>query len=86
MGNKVKAFYVAASLLAISAIQGCSSEAERSNSPRIGGQGNPADVYCVESGGKVIPKQNAQGAYSLCSFPDGVQVDTWELYRANHKG
>lgn len=86
MGNMGKVFFIAGSLLVIGAIQGCSSEPERPNSPMIGGKGNPADAYCVESGGKVISRQNAQGAYSLCSFPDGVQIDTWELYRANHKG
>ncbi|WP_025122537.1 MULTISPECIES: DUF333 domain-containing protein [unclassified Serratia (in: enterobacteria)] len=48
------------------------------------GMANPADVYCNKLGGKLNPKQNAQGEYSTCTLPDGQEIDSWELFRRDH--
>lgn len=48
------------------------------------GMANPADVYCGKIGGKLNPKQNAQGQYSTCTLPDGQEIDSWELFRRDH--
>lgn len=52
--------------------------------PKVIGMANPADVYCSQIGGKLNPKQNAQGQYSTCTLPDGQEIDSWELFRRDH--
>lgn len=86
MKNWGKGLCLGTGLLAAATLLGCSSATESPSSASIGGKGNPADEYCVQAGGKVVTRQNADGTYSLCSFSDGVQVDSCELYRANHNG
>ncbi|HHQ6567141.1 TPA: putative hemolysin [Serratia fonticola] len=52
--------------------------------PKVIGMANPADVYCSQIGGKLNPKQNAQGQYSTCTLPDGQEIESWELFRRDH--
>lgn len=87
MGSKLTALYVFFGLFTVGLIQGCSHSGQQNSqhASTIGGKGNPADVYCSQKGGKVQLKQNAKGNYSVCTFPDGLQIDTWDLYRENHK-
>ena len=58
-------------------------DADRPEKPhRVGGHGNPADVYCDEQGGQVQTVTNAKGdESSLCHLPDGTVEDTWSLFR-----
>ncbi|AKJ41837.1 putative hemolysin [Pragia fontium] len=85
MSNQLKVICVFLGALGLGLLQGCAVEKNTRDVSTIGGKGNPADVYCSSVGGKVQAKQNVKGAYSVCSFSDGLQVDTWELYRANHQ-
>lgn len=49
------------------------------------GMANPASVYCVEQGGKlIIRKDKDENEYGICKFKDGKEVDEWEFYRQNH--
>lgn len=51
-------------------------------SDRIRDNGNPADVYCEEQGGKLESVTSANGdESSLCRLPDGTVEDSWSLYR-----
>jgi uncharacterized protein len=46
------------------------------------GIANPASEHCVELGGEVELREDADGAqHGVCVFPDGVECDEWELYR-----
>ncbi|MBK5072371.1 DUF333 domain-containing protein [Budviciaceae bacterium CWB-B4] len=85
MRKMIKVACITSGLFVAALIQGCSTGSKTQDVSAIGGQGNPADTYCTSVGGKVQPRQNAKGSYSVCSFKDGLQLDTWELYRANHK-
>jgi putative hemolysin len=43
---------------------------------------NPASVYCVEVGGRVvIRKDKAGNEYGICVFKDGKECDEWALLR-----
>lgn len=49
------------------------------------GTANPASVYCVERGGKVVMVKSPSGAESgVCVLPNGDRIDEWELYRRDH--
>ncbi|OQS34150.1 MULTISPECIES: putative hemolysin [Chromobacterium] len=70
----------AAALLSLSAC----SQTKAPERPAVG-MANPASVYCVEKGGKLLPQKDAQGnEYSLCQLPDGRTVEEWTLFRADH--
>ncbi|MEL3920427.1 DUF333 domain-containing protein [Aeromonas enteropelogenes] len=67
-------------LLPVLLLAGCASE----KAPAPVGMANPASVYCGEQGGKVIIKQEADGAVGYCHLPDGQVVEEWTLYRSAH--
>ncbi len=48
------------------------------------GMANPASVYCVEQGGKLVSRETAAGTVSDCHLPDGTVVEEWDFYRKNH--
>ncbi|QND83148.1 Putative hemolysin [Chromobacterium vaccinii] len=51
--------------------------------PQAVGMANPASVYCVKQGGKLLPKKDAAGGeYALCQLPDGRAVEEWALFRS----
>lgn len=45
------------------------------------GIANPASVYCKDNGGKSEIKNNEEGQYGMCVFPDGSQCDEWKFFR-----
>ncbi|HLU02120.1 MAG TPA: DUF333 domain-containing protein [Advenella sp.] len=45
---------------------------------------NPASLYCEESGGKIAIKNGENGQIGVCSFPNGWEIEEWELYRRAH--
>ncbi|NBJ35850.1 putative hemolysin [Serratia fonticola] len=67
-------------------LQGCTAKTndDAPAPPKVIGMANPADVYCGQIGGKLNPKQNAQGQYSTCTLPDGQEIESWELFRRDH--
>ncbi|MCD4500253.1 putative hemolysin [Chromobacterium vaccinii] len=51
--------------------------------PQAVGMANPASVYCVKQGGKLLPQKDAAGGeYALCQLPDGRAVEEWTLFRS----
>jgi putative hemolysin len=48
------------------------------------GLANPASVFCVDQGGKVVIEDTADGQVGICEI-DGQRVEEWEYYRANHE-
>ncbi|POZ60727.1 putative hemolysin [Chromobacterium alticapitis] len=51
--------------------------------PQAVGMANPASVYCVKQGGKLLPQKDAAGnEYALCQLPDGRTVEEWTLFRS----
>lgn len=46
------------------------------------GMANPASVYCIQQGGKLLPRvDNAGNAYALCQLVDGRLIEEWTLFR-----
>jgi putative hemolysin len=70
----------------VALLQGCTvkNNDDAPVPPKVIGMANPADVYCSQIGGKLNPKQNAQGQYSTCTLPDGQEIESWELFRRDH--
>ena len=49
------------------------------------GMANPASVYCIEQGGKLETRTDADGGQSgFCIFPDGTAKRQWDFWRENH--
>ena len=49
------------------------------------GMPNPASVYCLEQGGELETRTDADGNQSgFCIFPDGTEKNQWEYWRENH--
>lgn len=46
------------------------------------GMANPASVYCVEQGGELDIRMDAQGGqYGVCIFADGTECGEWAYFR-----
>lgn len=42
---------------------------------------NPASVYCLEQGGTLEMREDENGTYGVCIFPDGSECDEWAYFR-----
>ena len=43
---------------------------------------NPASVYCIESGGKLVIKKHKDGSeYGVCVFKDYKECEEWAMFR-----
>ncbi|WP_130802612.1 putative hemolysin [Acinetobacter ihumii] len=53
--------------------------------PKKIGMPNPASEYCIQQGGKLDMKKDANGnSYSNCILPDGRVIEEWQLFRQDH--
>ena len=43
---------------------------------------NPASVFCVKQGGKLMPQSNST---NYCRLPSGRVVEEWKYFRSMHK-
>ncbi|MDE1714310.1 hemolysin [Chromobacterium amazonense] len=65
-------------------LSACAQNTPPAQAPMVG-MANPASVYCVQQGGKLLPQKDAAGnEYALCQLPDGRAVEEWAYYRAQH--
>lgn len=71
------------SLLFIAALMltACRSQTDADNQGNQVGMANPASVYCEEQGGQLEMRENAQGTYGVCIFPDGSKCEEWAYFR-----
>ncbi|MEM4703048.1 MAG: DUF333 domain-containing protein [Candidatus Pacearchaeota archaeon] len=46
---------------------------------------NPASVYCIEHNGTLEIRENEQGQYGVCIFPDGSECEEWSYYQGECK-
>lgn len=42
---------------------------------------NPASVFCVQQGGKLVIKEDGAGQLGICNFDDGSYCEEWAYYR-----
>jgi putative hemolysin len=42
---------------------------------------NPASVYCLKKGGKLVIAKDESGEKGMCHLPDGTVIEEWALFR-----
>ena len=46
------------------------------------GIANPASVFCIEQGGRVVIVDETDGQVGYCELPDGRRIEEWEYFRS----
>ena len=46
---------------------------------------NPASVYCVQQGGRLVIKRGPKGEIGICVLPDGRRIEEWKFFRASRQ-
>lgn len=69
--------------LALVSLTACSSVQHKDPTPPKIGSPNPASQYCVEQGGKLEIRNEANGQVGYCHLPNGQVVEEWNLFRDN---
>jgi putative hemolysin len=73
-------FKIALMILLAACLAGCTSGSKQPASQEpLTGMANPASVYCQGLGFKEETRENDQGQYGMCLFPDGTECDTWDF-------
>jgi uncharacterized protein len=52
--------------------------------PKLG-MPNPASKFCIDQGGKLDIKNEANGQVGYCQLPDGKVIEEWEFFRSSLK-
>lgn len=59
----------------------CSTaQTQQDTTPKLG-MANPASQYCVDQGGKLSIKNEANGQVGYCHLPNGRVIEEWEFFR-----
>ncbi len=69
--------------LALVSLTACSSVQHKDPTPPKIGSPNPASQYCIEQGGKLEIRNEANGQVGYCHLPNGQVVEEWKLFRDN---
>ena len=69
--------------LALVSLTACSSVQHKDPTPPKIGSPNPASQYCVEQGGKLEIRNEANGQVGYCHLPNGQVLEEWKLFRDN---
>lgn len=69
--------------LMVAAISGCSTAQKNETEKPTLGMANPASTYCVEQGGKLEIRKEANGEVGYCHLPNGQVIEEWALFRAS---
>jgi putative hemolysin len=65
-------------------ISGCTQQEQASIGSGQTPMGNPATMYCHSLGYESVIRTDAQGGQcGYCRFPNGTEVDEWELFRSS---
>lgn len=59
----------------------CAKSAEQPATPSQVEVANPASEYCVQQGGKLEMRENAEGQYGVCILPNGGECEEWAFFR-----
>ena len=75
---KIKYAIFVLSMFCLILILGCSANKAENNTQIA----NPASKYCIEHGGQLEIRSDAQGnQYGICIFPDKSECDEWAYFR-----
>lgn len=68
-------------LLVLLILAGCGSQPTGENQGDQIGLANPASVYCEEQRARLEMREDANGTYGVCIFPDGSECEEWAYFR-----
>ncbi|APR70514.1 I78 family peptidase inhibitor [Acinetobacter haemolyticus] len=69
--------------LMMTSLAACTSTPSSEMTPPKIGMANPASKYCVEQGGQLEIRNEANGQVGYCKLRNGQVVEEWELFRAS---
>ncbi|ENW82596.1 MULTISPECIES: DUF333 domain-containing protein [unclassified Acinetobacter] len=69
--------------LALTTLTACSLTPSKDVTPPKIGMANPASQYCVEQGGQLEIRNEANGQAGYCKLPNGQVIEEWVFFRAN---
>ena len=69
--------------LIVTSLAACSSTPSDEVTPPKIGMANPASKYCIEQGGQLEIRNEANGQVGYCKLPNGQVVEEWELFRSS---
>ncbi|QER39826.1 DUF333 domain-containing protein [Acinetobacter suaedae] len=69
--------------LIVTSLAACSSTPSDEMTPPKIGMANPASKYCIEQGGQLEIRNEANGQVGYCKLPNGQVVEEWELFRSS---
>ena len=67
----------------LSSLAACSANPNNDMAPPQVGMANPASQYCVEQGGKLEIRNEANGQVGYCKLANGQVIEEWAFFRAN---
>jgi len=67
----------------LTSLAACSATPNKDMSPPKIGMANPASQYCVEQGGQLEIRNEANGQVGYCKLANGQVVEEWAFFRAN---
>ena len=67
----------------VASLAACSATPNKDMTPPKIGMPNPASKYCVDQGGQLEIRNEANGQVGYCKLPNGQVVEEWELFRAS---
>ena len=67
----------------LTSLAACSVTPNKDMSPPKIGMANPASQYCVEQGGQLEIRNEANGQVGYCKLANGQVVEEWAFFRAN---
>ena len=71
-------------LLSVSACTATKSVSENSLTPKIG-MPNPASKFCIDQGGRLDVRDEANGQVGYCTLKDGQVIEEWTFFRSSVK-
>lgn len=67
----------------VASLAACSATPNKDMTPPKIGMPNPASKFCVDQGGQLEIRNEANGQVGYCKLPNGQVVEEWELFRAS---
>ncbi|ESK53985.1 putative hemolysin [Acinetobacter tjernbergiae] len=67
----------------LTSVVACSATPNKDMTPPKIGMANPASQYCVEQGGQLEIRNEANGQVGYCKLASGQVIEEWAFFRAN---
>lgn len=68
-------------ILLLGSVAACSDLPQFEKNQQVVSMANPASEYCVQQGGRVEIRNQAQGQVGYCHLSQGKVIEEWEFFR-----